>query len=198
MNTKTTSLDLSEELLLAISEGDRRAFSWLYDTVAEDLLRYVYNFTKDRTISEDIVHDIFTQLWARRTTLSIENSTRQYLFSAAKYKVLSYMRSEYVGQKYADHFTLFLAEQGIDPIGELMDLRDLQSIIDVALEKLPPKCQHAFRLSRFKQLSIKEIAKDMGISPRTVENYITIGLKTVRKALQEYAWLWIVLHEWGG
>lgn len=106
------------------------------------------------------------------------------------------MRSEYVKRKYAEHFALFLAEQGIEPISELMDLQDLQSIIDIALEELPPKCQHAFRLSRFKQLSIKEISEEMGISPRTVENYITLGLKTVRKAIKNYAWLWVLLFEW--
>ncbi|WP_160070015.1 RNA polymerase sigma-70 factor [Sphingobacterium bovisgrunnientis] len=185
--------DITEkEILNALKEGDHKVFSVVYDRYAEELLHFIYGFTKDKQICEDILHEIFMDFWRRKESIEIKSNLKSYLFSSAKYAVLTFIRSEKVRQKYVDHFNLFLSQLSTNETYEISDLNDLHCIISMCLEKLPNKCKEAFCMSRFQHKSIHEIAQEMNISPRTVENYITLGLKTIRTALANYSWLLII------
>lgn len=183
-----------KEILVALKFNDKKIFENIYDTYSNELLNFIVRFTKDKQTSEDILHEIFMDLWNRRQTLEIKSNFKNYLYSSAKYAVLTYVRSEKVKQKYAEHFNLFLAQTSLNSTYDISDLSDLNNIISLCLEKLPKKCREAFYLSRFKHKSIQEIAIEMNISTRTVENYITIGIKTIRKALESYSWLLLIFN----
>lgn len=188
---------LTEKIILeAIKGGDRDVFGVIYDKYASELLQFIYGFTKDKEVSEDILQEILVTIWNRRTTIEINGTLKNYLYGAARYAVLSYIRSEKVKQKYANHFHLFLSQHSWNQTNELVDLNDLHTIISLCMEKLPPKCKEAFYLSRFQHRSIQEIAADMGISSRTVENYITTGIKTIKHALRNYTWLLLLFNQW--
>lgn len=185
-----------QELLEAIKNGDKEIFGVIYDKYANELLQFIFGFTKDKEVSEDILQEILVNIWNRRSTIDIKGTFKNYLFGAAKYAVLSYIRSEKVRQKYADHFHLFLSQSTWNQTDEIADLNDLHTIIFLCLEKLPPKCKEAFYLSRFQHKSIQEIALQMDISSRTVENYITTGIKTIKQGLQNYSWLLLIFNQW--
>ena len=135
---------------------------------------------------------MFVSLWKRRAELNIQTTLEPYLFGAAKFQILNYFRSEKVKQKYTDHFSLFTAQSN-NKVKDLMHLRDLQSAIGKYIQDLPPKCQSAFRLSRFDHKTIDEIAEVMNISPRTVENYLTQALRHLRIKLARYPWVLILI-----
>ncbi len=195
-NQRNTHSSTDHFLMEAIKNGNKEVFGQIYDQFAQELLLFINRFVKNKQVSEDILQEILTSLWNRRETINIEGSLRNYLFASAKYAVLSYIRSEKVRQKYADHFHLFLAQHSWNQTSELADLNDLHSIISLTMENLAPKCKQAFYLSRFQHKSIQEISQEMGISTRTVENYITTAIKTIKQALQHYAWLLLLFHEW--
>ena len=195
-NQRNTHSSTDHFLMEAIKNGNKEVFGQIYDQFAQELLLFINRFVKNKQVSEDILQEILTSLWNRRETINIEGSLRNYLFASAKYAVLSYIRSEKVRQKYADHFHLFLAQHTWNQTSELADLNDLHSIISLTMENLAPKCKQAFYLSRFQHKSIQEISQEMGISTRTVENYITTAIKTIKQALQHYAWLLLLFHEW--
>lgn len=195
-NQRNTHSSTDHFLMEAIKNGNKEVFGQIYDQFAQELLLLINRFVKNKQVSEDILQEILTSLWNRRETINIEGSLRNYLFASAKYAVLSYIRSEKVRQKYADHFHLFLAQHSWNQTSELADLNDLHSIISLTMENLAPKCKQAFYLSRFQHKSIQEISQEMGISTRTVENYITTAIKTIKQALQHYAWLLLLFHEW--
>lgn len=179
-------------LLAALQVGDTAAFETIYQRMAEKLLHYVDSRVHNREQSEEIVQEIFVSLWVRRQDIDIHSSIDAYLYAAAKYQLLNYIRSESVRQKYAEHFSLFATTQSKNT-EEFINLSDLKATIEEHVARLPPKCQQVFRLSRFTGRSIQDIADEMSISTRTVENYITQALKHLRQALSQYPWIIILM-----
>ncbi|MEX1241204.1 MAG: sigma-70 family RNA polymerase sigma factor [Cyclobacteriaceae bacterium] len=124
--------------------------------------------------------------------LEINTSLDAYLFGAAKFRILTYIRSERVRKEYAAHFAIFSSERLDNSNEELMNLKDLQHSIDTSISELPEKCRSAFRMSRIENEPIPRIAERMNISPRTVENYLTRALKHLRNSLTEYLTIFIL------
>ncbi len=180
-------------LITAIKSGDTDAFEVIYMRMAGKLLRFVNSKVCDRELSEEMVQEVFVSLWVRRNKLDADMALEPYLFSAAKYRVLSHIRSEKVRHKYAEHFAWFVVQQQENSTEDIVNEADLKAVIEEQISHLPPKCQRAFRLSRFEYLSIAEIAEEMGISKRTVENYITHALKYLREVLATKQWLQVVV-----
>ncbi len=128
---------------------------------------------------EDIVQDLFVSLWLKRADQSIQE-IKAYLYGAARYGVLNHIRSLETTRSYTRHFALFIVDRCENMVLDKMALSDLRDDINEGIQDLPERCQEAFRLSRFNQLSIEAIAKKMKISKRTTENYITKTLKHLR------------------
>lgn len=184
----------TKDILTAFQNGSTTAFEQIYSRMADRLLHYVNSRVYDREISEEIVQEIFVSLWLKKTEFDSFPALEAYLFKASKYQILNHMRSEKVRQRYAEHFTLFFAQEYDNNTEQLMDMTDLKAVIEQHITQLPPKCQEAFRLSRYRHKSITETAQLMGISTRTVENYITQALKHLRKNLSHYQWTMAIAY----
>lgn len=179
-------------LIASLKRGDHDAFDRIYRRSATKLLHYISGRVHDRAVSEELLQEVFLSLWARREELHISSSLDSYLFGAAKFQILGYIRSEKMQHRYAEHLALFAASTLCNDAEDLMDLADLKAVLEEHLATLPPKCRQAFRLSRFEQKTIAEIADEMGISTRTVENYLTQALKHLRTALTRHQWLQVL------
>ncbi len=182
--TVHTGIDYSNTLLL-LKAGNEQAFEFVYTRFATAIYNYVYRRVRIKEPAEEIVQEIFVSLWNKRENLQITTSLESYLFGAAKYKILSFIRSEQVRKKYAAEFTLFACGKYDNSVEELADLRDLQLTLNEKISELPEKCQTAFRMSRMDHEPIPQIAEKMNISTRTVENYISQALKHLRTSLGE-------------
>lgn len=180
-----TSPNQDTYLLDLLKNGDSTGFEIIYDHFADRLFHYVYTRVKNKQVCEEIVQEIFVSLWTKRLTLSINTSLDAYLFGAAKFSILTHIRSERVRQAYAANFTTF-CERGFDNSSEeIMNFKDLQRSIDTSISELPEKCRMAFQLSRMENEPIPRIAERMNISKRTVENYLSQALKHLRTSLGE-------------
>lgn len=184
------------ELNKALQKGDRTAFEQVYHAIAPNLLQHINQRIRNREASEEIVQEIFLSLWIRRNELEIHTDLKAYLYGAAKFQVLNFIRSAKTHQKYIDHLLLFIAQREQSTPEQAIYARELATLVDQFTGELPPKCRKAFQLSRFEHKSIPEIAEEMGISTRTVENYLTQALKHLRTALARHAWL-VVLAAMG-
>ncbi|WP_090609392.1 RNA polymerase sigma-70 factor [Parapedobacter koreensis] len=179
-------------LLIALQNGDTDAFDSIYHRMAGKLLQYIHSRIHNKEYSEEMVQEIFVSLWVRRQEIDIHSSIDAYLYAAAKYQLLSYIRAENVRHKYAEHFAIFASMQS-ENTEELINLTDLKTAIEEHVSQLPPKCQQVFRLSRYSGKTIPEIAQEMSISTRTVENYITQALRHLRQALSHYPWIVVLM-----
>ena len=168
-----------------LQQGDEEAFEMLYNRYWENLLTVAYHRTGSMETAKELVQDVFTNLWRRRNHLNIKTTFAAYIFSAMKYTILDHIRSQMVKEKYAEAIKkteLRTENTTLDFIA----YRELNSILEKEINKLPEKCRMVFRLSRVEHYSTKEIAEKLQISPKTVENQLTKALKVLRANMQEF------------
>jgi RNA polymerase sigma-70 factor (family 1) len=162
-----------------------RQFQVVFRTWYNPLCNYAFTFTKDADASEDLVQDLFIKIWEQRRGLLKEASIRYYLFTAVRNNCITWLRR----QKQSATIQL----TGYESISVTMDYpeevigekRDEKLLLEQAIARLPPKCKEIFLLSRFGKLSYKEIAANLDISPKTVENQLGKALKMLRAFLKE-------------
>ena len=182
--------DDHSEARSCLKADDCQSFEVIYAQLAGRLYQYIYSRVRQRDISEEIVQEIFVSLWQKHHSTEIEQSVEAYLFGAAKFRILSYIRSESVRRNYAKSFSAFAATQFDNSVEESIDVSDLEQSISRSIASLPQKCQTAFKLSRIEHQPIAKIARQMNISRRTVENYLSQALRHLRVTLGEF----LVLH----
>lgn len=172
-------------ILKKMIEGDKKAFKYFFDTFYSDLCNFVNTYINDNDLSEEIVQDIFVYFWENKSKLQLTHSVKSYLFCASKYKSLNCLRDR--NRHLRVHAKM--AEQNIDTINleeEVLDTQQLRNILQSAINNLPPRCKEIFLLSKTQELSNKEIAEQLNISVKGVENQITIALKKLRVSLLPY------------
>ncbi len=136
---------------------------------------------RDKNKSEDLVQDVFFELWKKRGTLQIHSSLGAYLKRATLNKALNYIRDEKIKSSGEEPLQILKSYQA-DAQGQL-EIQELQKRIDQAINQLPERCRLVFSLSRFEAMTYREIAEELDISIKTVENQITKALRLLREAL---------------
>ena len=170
-----------EKLLLQLlAKGNEDALAEIYRHLWKSLFVSSYNILKDKAACEDIIQDIFLQLWLKRETLVIKESLDAYLHSAARYQVFRYIKNN----SGREIFFESLEERVTAPSPENdLQQKEISEIINTVVNTLPEQCRTIYKLSREQQLSHKEIASQLNISTKTVENQITIALRKLRASI---------------
>lgn len=170
------------ELMECLSHDDRKAFEHIFRTYYQDLCRFGVTYVKDMDVSEELVQQIFINIWERRYELSISTSMKSYLFTAVRNKSFNYLKL----QLPKEYKKVDIDDVGfIDTSNKEEDIvfEDLKEYVAKAIDTLPGKCKTIFNLSRNSGLTYKEIAEELDISVKTVENQIGIALKKLREQL---------------
>jgi RNA polymerase sigma-70 factor (family 1) len=173
------------EALQRMADGDMSAYRFLFDQHFSDLCNFLMIYLHSKELSEEIALEIFTFIWEKRKTLHIKATFKSFLFSSAKNKAISLYRKE---QKI-----MFTSIDFVQPIfrddsssQQLMENNELREIINKAINKLPEKSKQIYLLAWEENLSHKEIAEQLGITPKTVENHVGIALRKLRESLNPY------------
>jgi len=160
----------------------------LFNRLYLPLCNYATVFLKDRQAAEDVVQNVFIQLWENDALNQLENPD-PYLLRAVKYKCIDYIRSQKTKKEVLMND---LPEIGKEEDHSLKE-EDILPLISYFTAKLPPKMQQVFRMSREQGLSYKEIAAVLNISIKTVENQMSTALKKLRVLLKEHNFLPLLL-----
>ncbi|MES2265960.1 MAG: RNA polymerase sigma-70 factor [Bacteroidota bacterium] len=169
------------ELLELLRHDDRKAFETLYHKYSGKAYQVAYNLFRDSDVCQDLVQELFIDLWAKRNTLRI-TSLEWYLKVAIKNRVLMYIRTQ---KATLDLSAIATLTEKYSTDSKLMQ-NDISHLLEEGVERLPEKCRQIFTLSRKEYLSNKEIASRLNISVKTVENQMTIALRYLRTGLSDY------------
>lgn len=170
-------------LHLLSAEDNKAAFTELYNRFWQQLFAIAYNRIQEKETAEDIVHDVFAGLWVNRKKVKIE-SLENYLAVAVKYAVLGKIRKK-IREREWEHNTE--ATLVIDlPIEESIHNKRILEIVKEEVEKLPEKCKLIFKYSREEGMPVKQIARELHLSPKTVENQLTKAIRQLRLATQSF------------
>lgn len=174
-----------ELLELLSGEDDGYAFNEIYNRYWEKMYGAAYKRLRLTEVAEEIVQDLFTDIWLRRKSLHINSSLPVYLFSAVRYRVINYIHKQLVKNNYEQ--TIIYSIRDFDnSTEEIVIASDLNNRLKTQVDLLPEKCRAIFELSRNQHKSNKEIAQSLGISEKTVENHITKALRRLRTSLSSY------------
>lgn len=181
-----------EKLLNLIGQGNEIAFSEFFDRHWESLLDVALKILKDAKYAEDCVQEIFIDFWIKRPH-AIRNPYG-YLYQATKYKCIDHIRKRRVPLEQLDHAQSITGAIMPD---ELMEFEQMHQMLDQSIGELPSQCSRIFRMSRFEQMSNKEIAEHLNLSVRTVESHITHAIKLIRLKLGNAAPLLLFIFPLG-
>lgn len=170
-------------LLDLLTKSDEPAFTEIYNYFWQKLFAIAYNRLKEIQAAEDIVHDVFASLWANRSKNEID-SLDNYLATAVKYLVLDKIKKKqreriYNNTSFQTPVTEFTIETSVH-------YKRILEIVKSEVEKLPEKCRLIFKYSRNEGMPVKQIAKELSISPKTVENQLNKALKQLKLATRTF------------
>eukprot|EP01133_Synstelium_polycarpum_P019219 gene19219-23027_t len=172
----------ADQLLFhAVQQNDRRAFDRLYVMYWEQMYIRAWNRTGDEQTAQDIVQELFINLWERRGEILIQTSFLQYLSGALKYRLINHFQSEKVKRRVLEKVLHRMAELsgGID---DLADYKHLEQALDDELEKMPKNMKNSLLL-RLDNLSVKDIALRLDLAEQTVSNNLSAASKRLHKNL---------------
>ena len=174
-----------EQALMKLSTGDLIAYRYLFDRYFADLCNFLRIYLHSKEFSEEIALEIFEYIWEKRETLLVRNTFKAFLFTAAKNRAISHYRREhkaiFTSLELNDTTTIddLTSQQCLEEV-------ELRGLIDAAITKLPDKSRQIYLMAWEENLSHKEIAYRLGITPKTVENHVGIALRKLRESLSPY------------
>ena len=150
---------------------------------------YASRFVHDVEISKDIVQEVFLTFWEENHILRNKDLIKPYLFKSVKNKALNYKKRESRKSGLDELFDTYLEKLTIsenESVEAYLSYSRLQSDLNDAIQELPAQRQLIFRMSRFQEMRHKQIAKELKISPKTVETQIYRTLKFLREKLKHH------------
>jgi RNA polymerase sigma-70 factor (family 1) len=168
------------------------AFNALFRKYGTRLYRFAYGYLKSTEEAEELVQDVFTKIWEKRVDLREELSFKSYLFTVAFNLIRKHFKTKARIAEYLKSGLSDIDSQTTDKI----TYNSLNQYIGELVNQLPDRRKTIFIKSRIEGLSIKEIAEELKISHKTVENQLSAALKFIRTNLNKdgiYAILFYVL-----
>lgn len=170
-----------EQWARQINASDEGAFSELFHAVYPRLVKYAWQFTRQKTVAHDIVQEVFMKLWEGRAKIEPSLSLLSYLYKMVKNQALNYLRDN---QDYTISLDELSPQEDYDRdkwSPETQEQKDENLKMLTLIDALPNRQREALKLSRFEGLSHNEIAHVMQISARTVNNHIVTAINALKK-----------------
>lgn len=168
-----------EELNFLVSKGNEFAFQELFNRYWEKLYIAAYKILGEELVCEDIVQEIFLDLLERSSGIKIK-SIRAYLFQAVRFQITNHIKKIKFIDKRAEIIESHFIGNNVE---DYMAANETQKLIKQSISSMPNRSREVFYLSRYENLSNKEIATRLGISVFTVETHMKKSLKYLRKSL---------------
>lgn len=177
-------LDDNKYLTQALKSGKSKAYDFLIDLYYTKLCAYAHMLTRNQSLAEDIVQDVFVKLWSNRKHVNIQSSLKAYLYKS--------VYNEFVNQNKRKGQLIYLEKKHLEALSYVIDFEHedfdiLLKLLQDEIELLPKKCKQIFKLNKQEGLTHSEIANFLGISTKTVEGHMTKAFKTLNKRLGKTA-----------
>ena len=170
-----------KELIVDIKKGDKKSFQKLYHNYYYKILNFSYKHLQSKEESEEITQDVFMKIWKKRADLNEELSFDGLIFKIAKFAIIDRIRkksklphTQEVGPENQPSYA---------PIEDELSFKELKLIYEEIIESLPEKRRQVYLMSRNEGLTHPQIAQQLNISIKTVENQMGAALKHIREKL---------------
>jgi len=160
---------------------DKNRFQQVFKQYYNPLCNFASTYVKDHKLAQDIVQDVFAKLWDKRSEIQISTNEKSYLFQAVKNRALEIIKKRNLDKRLAEENVLNIDNN--TNVDEQANKYMLKEFLYKSIRQLPPKCQEIFVLNKINGLTYKEIATDLDISVKTVENQIGKAYRKLRELM---------------
>jgi RNA polymerase sigma-70 factor (family 1) len=189
-NDGTDELEETVARTRRLAAGDADAFKHLFDTYFDRLYRYAYRYLQSAEESQDLVHDVFLQIWRQRRRIGLEQDLRAYLYAAARNQALNRLKHRRVEHRFLERRAAAIAaEERTGPTpnpDQEMEEVERAAALQRAIDTLPHRQREVLQLRWHNQLSYAEVAALLHISPKTVAVHLARAFEHLRQALPRF------------
>lgn len=175
---------------------DINNFNRLFNEYYKRFIRFAMGYIRDEQVAEDFVSDAFAIFWENRNNLAEVTNPQAYILTIVRNKCLNHLKHVQVKNRYKDQISKH-AEwrlklsintlQACDP--NFIFSEEIEKIVSKTLDSLPAKTREVFLLSRFQEMTYKEIADKMNLSTKSIEYHISRALEKFRISLKDFVYL---------
>ena len=167
----------------SLKNGDIKAFDELFNKYSQRLFNFSVKYLKSTEEAEEVVQEVFLYIWDKRESLKPDSSFNAYVFTIAYNIIKKYFIKRTRDEAHKDEliYSFLKQENNLD---DVIEYKFLLEKVEAIIDELPPKCKEIFIKRKYYELSVKQIAKELGISPNTVENQLVTANKKILNGLQ--------------
>ncbi|MFV5688628.1 RNA polymerase sigma factor [Flavobacterium sp. ZT3R25] len=172
-------------LVTALMAGNEKAFTELFNTYCNDVYAYSLSMLKNQVLAEEIVQDVFLNIWLHRDRLNTDLSFKSYVFTITRnltFNLISTVANNHKLKKEV----FYVSQKSYSPIEDIIAEADYDIIKNKAIEQLSPKRRIIFEMSRNKEMTYEEISKELNISVSTVKGQMSKTLADIRNFLETH------------
>ncbi len=180
------------ELVKRLQKGDVEAFDLIYEKYSGKLYAFGLKYLRSEAEAEELVQSVFLKLWENHKILNADLSFKSWLFTVSYNDICKLFRRRNYLRKFVDE-SLYENLNTAPDLSERIDYKSLLERVHLIINKLPEKQKTIFLKSREEGKTTKEIASEIGLSPGTVDNYISNSLKFIRSHLLDEDFAFLIL-----
>jgi RNA polymerase sigma-70 factor (family 1) len=175
-----------EELMQEIKADNMLAFDILYKKYSKRLYRFAFSILKSNEEAENIIQDVFLNLWENRQKVEKGSSVKYYVFTIAHNSSISLLRKKATSTQFIEYLKLH-QNLNQEPVNIEFEYNELRDRLDKIISHLPERQKEVYLLHNIEGLKYREIAKRLSISENTIENHMSRALKNIREKLGKYS-----------
>ena len=183
---KDFTLYSDEELMREIKADNMFAFDVLYKKYSKKLYNFGYSILKSQEEAENLIQDVYLNLWENRYQVEKDSSIKYYLFTIAYNSAISIIRKKARESEFIEYLKS-LQEINEEPVNVELEYNELTNKLDEIIKALPQRQKEVYLLHKVEGLKYKEIAERLNISENTIENHMSRALKIIREKLGNYS-----------
>lgn len=182
---RNISCDSDQKLCEALKAGDNAAYTELFDRYSGILYRHAYRMLGDHDEAQDVVQDVFLNLWQKREQLDVKTSLSAYIYQSIRNRILNLIAHQQVINRYSASLKTFWQEGAYSTDHRVRE-NELAAVIQQEINALPPKMRRIYLLSRRDDISYRQIAEEEGISEKTVRNQVYNALQVLKTKIDYF------------
>jgi RNA polymerase sigma-70 factor (ECF subfamily) len=175
-------IDKERDLVAALRRGDTRAFDKLFKSYGKRLYGFALGYLKSKDEAEGVVQEVFYKIWKKHELLNPDFSFKAYIFKIAYNHIQELFLKLAQKRNYRDEI-VNISVPFTTEMDERINYQSLLELVDRLIDQLPGRQREILIMRKKDGKAIKDIAVELGISPKTVENHITEAMKKVRDGL---------------
>lgn len=184
------TFDIDSQIIKRFSDGDQGAFRVVFEHYYPRVSEFVRRIVKDDNLAEDITQDIFVKIWERREIFGVEvQAFGKYIYVMSRNAAINALRRS---GRVSSLSNEQLNKSDNDSVEESYYAQEKELIIRLAVCQMPEQRRRIFEMSRYMGMDNQTIATTLNLSKKTVENHLTLALKTLRSILAVWASLFLI------